>query len=191
MVYYVIEASHLFRAGDKFQTQFFVLDVVNFLQHECFAPDMETHVTVLHGSMKDEQAERYAAALERHDIKVIRMKPIDSMVSGKWYFKPTFYMHRMMENEIPIGSQVMMVGFHNPRYLRFIEKYAKDFKLSIAAFTTSSKKQGWMSIPEDFKPHLEHSIDLDKFVTQIKAEFKRNSVVNSKGGVGPKPPKQS
>jgi hypothetical protein len=173
VVYYVIEASHLFRAGDKFQTQFFVLDVVNFLQHECFAPDTETHVTVLHGSVKDEQAERYAAALERHDIKVIRMKPIDSMVSGKWYFKPTYYIHRMMGTEIPKGSIVVLVGFHNPRYLEFIKKYHDDFEISMAAFGTPSKKMGIMHIPEGFKPFLNHVIDLDKFVTEIKAEFRR------------------
>jgi hypothetical protein len=28
MVTFVVEASHLFRAGDKHQTQFYVLDVV-------------------------------------------------------------------------------------------------------------------------------------------------------------------
>ncbi len=173
MVYYIVEASHLFRAGDKFQTQFFVLDVVNFIQHEFFADAGEAKTVVLHGSVKDEQAERYAAALERHNVKVVRMKPIDSMIKGKWYFKPTWYMHKMMGIEIPTGSPVVLIGFHNPRYLSFIEKYAKDFKLSTAAFCTPSKKQGWMGIPSDFVPHLEHAINLDEHVTEIKAEFKR------------------
>ena len=175
MVYYIVEASHLFRAGDKFQTQFFVLDVIHFIQHGYFAPDAESHTVVLHGSVKDEQAERYAAALERHNVKVVRMKPIDSMVGGKVYYKPTWYCHRMMGTEIPEGSSVVLVGFHNPRYLSFVEKYSKDFKISMAAFTTPSKKQGWMTIPESFTPFLTHAIDLDKFVPQIKAEFKRKS----------------
>jgi hypothetical protein len=175
VVYYIVEASHLFRAGDKFQTQFFVLDVVNFLQHEFFAPDAESQTVVLHGSMKDEQAERYSAALERHNVKVIRMKPIDSMVGGKVYYKPTWYCHRMMGTDIPTGSSVVLVGFHNPRYLSFVEKYCKDFKISMAAFTTPSKKQGWMTIPENFTSFLTRAIDLDKYVAQIKAEFKRKS----------------
>lgn len=174
MVYYIVEASHLFRAGDKFQTQFFVLDVVNFIQHEYFAPDVETHTTVLHGSVKDEQAKRYAAALERHNVNVIRMKPIESMTEGKWYFRPTYYIHRMMGTEIPKGSKIVMVGFHNPRYLEFIKKYHEDFEISMAAFTTPSKKQGWMTIPESFTPCLVKAIDLDKYVAPIKAEFKRN-----------------
>lgn len=175
MVYYIVEASHLFRAGDKFQTQFFVLDVVNFLQHEYFAPDAESHTVVLHGSMKDEQAERYSSALERHNVKVIRMKPIDSMVGGKFYYKPTWYMHRMMGSEIPEGSQIVLIGFHNPRYLSFLEKYAHQYAISMAAFTTPSKKQGWMTIPESFTTYLVKAIDLDKFVSPIKAEFKRKS----------------
>jgi hypothetical protein len=175
VVYYIVEASHLFRAGDKFQTQFFVLDVVNFLQHEYFAPDAESHTVVLHGSMKDEQAERYSAALERHNVKVIRMKPIDSMVGGKVYYKPTWYCHRMMGTDIPEGSQIVLVGFHNPRYLSFLEKYAHQYAISMAAFTTPSKKQGWMTIPESFTPYLVKAIDLDKFVAPIKAEFKRKS----------------
>jgi len=175
VVYYIVEASHLFRAGDKFQTQFFVLDVVNFLQHEFFADQGEAKTVVLHGSVKAEQAERYAAALERHNVKVIRMKPIDSMVGGKVYYKPTWYCHRMMGSEIPDGSAVVLVGFHNPRYLTFLEKYGADFKISMAAFTTPSKKQGWMTIPAEFLPHLTKAVDLDKFVAQIKAEFKRKS----------------
>jgi len=176
VVYYIVEASHLFRAGDKFQTQFFVLDVVNFLQHEFFPDEDGAKVTVLHGSMKDEQAERYAAALERHNVKVIRMKPIDSMVGGKVFYKPTFYIHRMMGSEIPAGSSVVLVGFHNVRYLSFLEKYNADFKMSMAAFTTPSKKQDWMTIPKEFKPFLIHAVDLDKFVTEIKAEFKRDRI---------------
>lgn len=178
MVYYIVEASHLFRAGDKFQTQFFVLDVVNFLQHEYLTafPDAgEAKTVVLHGSVKDEQAERYSSALERHNVKVIRMKPIDSMVGGKVYYKPTWYMHRMMGTEIPEGSHVVLIGFHNPRYLSFLEKYAHQYAISMAAFTTPSKKQGWMTIPESFTPYLVKAIDLDKYVVQIKAEFKRKS----------------
>jgi hypothetical protein len=175
VVYYIVEASHLFRAGDKFQTQFFVLDVVGYIHHAFFMDAGEAQTIVLHGSMKDEQAERYSAALERHNVKVIRMKPIDSMIGGKFYYKPTWYMHRMMGTDIPTGSSVVLIGFHNPRYLSFVEKYSKDFKISMAAFTTPSKKQGWMTIPETFTPFLTHAIDLDKYVAQIKAEFKRKS----------------
>ena len=174
MVYYIVEASHLFRAGDKFQTQFFVLDVIHFIQHGYFAPDAESHTVVLHGSVKDEQAERYAAALERHNVKVVRMKPIDSMVGGKVYYKPTWYCHRMMGTDIPIGSKIVFVGFHNPRYLSFIQKYYEDFEISMAAFGTPSKKQGIMHIPEEFKSFLKHSINLDEHVAAIKAEFKRD-----------------
>jgi len=174
VVYYIVEASHLFRAGDKFQTQFFVLDVIHFIQHEYFASDAESHTVVLHGSVKDEQAERYAAALERHNVKVVRMKPIDSMVGGKVYYKPTWYCHRMMGTEIPEGSSVVLVGFHNARYLEFIKKYHKDFDISMAAFATPSKKQGIMKVPKEFEPFLRHNIDLDEHVAAIKAEFKRS-----------------
>jgi hypothetical protein len=102
------------------------------------------------------------------------MKPIDSTVGGKVYYKPTWYCHRMMGAEIPAGSSVVLVGFHNVRYLSFLEKYGEDFRLSLAAFTTPSKKQGMMSIPETFKPHLQHAISLDEHVKEIKAEFRRN-----------------
>lgn len=177
MVYYIVEASHLFRAGDKFQTQFFVLDVVNFIQHQFFHAG-EAKTVVLHGSVKDEQAERYAAALERHDVKVIRMKPIDSMVKGKWYFRPTWYVHRMLGTEIPKGSAVVLVGFHNPRYLAFLQQYHVDFRLSLAAFSTPSKKHGIMNIPPEFRPLLEYTIELDEYIVEVKAEFKKNAKRN-------------
>lgn len=173
MVYYIVEASHLFRAGDKFQTQFFVLDVVNFLHREFFASAGEAKTVVLHGSMKDEQAKRYAAALERHGVEVIRMKPIDSVIGGKVFYKPAFYMHQMMGSTIHERSLVVLIGFHNPRYLSFLEKYAPLYAISLAAFSTPSKKQGMMTIPKDFTPHLVKTIDLDEFVAQIKAEFKQ------------------
>jgi|ERR1700739_42095 len=174
MVTFIIEASHLFRSGDKFQTQFFVMDVVNFLKRKFFDNTEDFKVVVLHGSTKDEQADRYTAALERFDVKVVRMKPIASIVgANKVYYKPTWYCHRLMGHQIPIGSDVVLVGFHNPRYLTFLEKYHKDFNLSLAAFTTPSKKQGWMTIPVEFAPFLKYSIDLDEHVNDIKAEFKK------------------
>jgi hypothetical protein len=171
-VTFIVEASHLFRAGDKYQCQFFVMDVVSFLLNQFF-PETEGKTIVLHGSVKNEQAERYASALERHGVKVIRMRPIDSVSGGeKVFYKPTFYMHKMMGTDIPVGSDVVLIGFHNPRYDKFLEKYAQDYRFSMAAFTTPSKRQGWMSIPQEFLPMLQHAIALDDYVTEIKAQFK-------------------
>jgi hypothetical protein len=173
--YFIIEASHLFRAGDKFQTQFFVSDVVNFLQKTYF-PGTDSNVTVLHGSVKTEQGDRYAAALERNGVRVVRMKPIASVAGAdRWYFKPTYYMHGMMGTDIPVGSTVVLIGFHNPRYLSFIEKYYKQYHISVAAFATPSKKQGFMTIPAEFQPYLKSSINLDECAEGIKSEFRRKS----------------
>jgi len=169
----IIEASHLFRSGDKFQTQFFVVDVVNYLKRNFYDNTDDFHTVVLHGSTKDEQAERYTAALERFDVTVIRMRPLASVAGeNKVYYKPTWYCHKLMGHEIPKGSDVMLVGFHNERYLTFLQKYHKDFELSVAAFETPSKKQGMMKIPDSFKPLLRHAIDLDSHVAEIKAEFR-------------------
>ena len=176
MITIVLEASHLFRAGDKYQTQFFVMDVANFIKHKFFNNTDEIKVIVLHGSTKDEQAERYTAALERLKVKVVRMKPITSITGdGRFYYKPTWYLHKMMGNEIPKGSDVVLVGFHNERYLSFLTKYYKDYGLSVAAFATPSKKLGLMKIRENFSPYLKHSIDLDEHVSDIKAEFHHKS----------------
>lgn len=172
--FFIVEASHLFRAGDKFRTQFFVMDVVNFLKRKFF-PEGEFETIVLHGSVKEKQAVKYTNALERHGVKVIRMKPIASQIGAdKVYYKPTFYLHTMMGTDIPKGSRIVLIGFHNPRYKNFLDKYHQDFTFSLAAFETPSKKQGVMRIPENFKPLLEQAIDLDVCVTEIKAEFKYN-----------------
>jgi len=106
-------------------------------------------------------------------VNVIRMRPIASIAGvDKVYYKPTWYLHKMMGKEIPAGSDLMLVGFHNPRYLTFLQKYAKEFTFSMAAFTTP-KKQGWMQIPEEFGSYLRHSVNLDDHVAEIKAEFKK------------------
>lgn len=171
--FYLVEASHLFRAGDKYSTQFFVCDVVNFLKRVHF-PDEDSHTIVLHGSTKEEQAKRYSAALERHGVKVIRMTPIPSLNgSGKHFYKPTYYIHGMMGKEIPVGSSVVLVGFHNARYLSFLQKYSKDFKISMAAFTTPSRRQGSLKIPAEFVPLLQKAICLDDSVAAIKSEWKK------------------
>jgi len=170
-VFFIIEASHLFRAGDKYHTQFFVTDVVHFLQRHYF-PTSVAKTIVLHGSVKDDQAARYAASLTRHGVQVIRMRPIASAISAeKWFFRPTYSSHKMMGTEIPKGSQVVLIGFHNSRYLTFLQKYAKDFKLGMAVFHTPSKRLGEMHIPKEFEPYLKRMIDLDKHVDAIKAEF--------------------
>ena len=172
--FFIIEASHLFRAGDKFKTQFFVLDVVNFLRRTHFPG--EAHTIVLHGSTKEDQAARYASALERHGVKVIRMNPIPSKSAGaKVFYKPTFYLHNMLGTDIPKGSTLVFIGFHNSRYTQFLEKYHKDYKLHIAAFATPSKRQGTMRIPKEFAPFVGSSIDLDPHADAIKAEFRRGN----------------
>lgn len=176
MLTFILEASHLFRAGDKYHTQFFVMDVVNFLRRKVYDFSDTFQVVVLHGSVKAEQAERYSAALERFGVKVVRMKPIASIVGAdRHYFKPTWYMHRMMGTEIPVGSDIMLIGFHNPRYRAFLQRYSPEYTLSMAAFTTPSRRTGWMGIPEDFSPYLKSSLNLDDFVEEIKAEFKRKA----------------
>lgn len=172
-IWIIVEASHLFRAGDKYNTQFFVLDVVDFLRHNFFN-NAKAEVIVLHGSTKEEQAAKYSAALERHGVKVIRMKPIASQVGGKVFYKPTFYIHKLLEKDIPKDAQIVLIGFHNIRYRSFLEKYSKDYKLSVAAFATPSKKQGMMTIPTEFAPFLQHSISLDEHVAGIKAEFRKS-----------------
>lgn len=173
-VFFIVEASHLFRAGDKYKTQFFVLDVVHCLQRWYF-PKETAKTIVLHGSVKDAQAAKYANALERHGVQVIRMKPIPSAIGNeKWYFRPTYYIHQMMGKTIPKGSKIVLVGFHNPRYLKFLKQYYKDFDLSIAAFATSSK-QGLMSIPAEFRSLVKDAIELDEHVVAIKSEFKKNA----------------
>ena len=139
MVTFIIEASHLFRSGDKFQTQFFVVDVVNYLKRTYYNNTEDFSTIVLHGSTKDEQAERYTAALERYGVKVVRMRPIASIAGGnKVFYKPTWYLHKMMGHEIPKSSELMLVGFHNSRYLAFLQKYEKDFSFSMAAFSCLS-----------------------------------------------------
>jgi len=169
---YLVEASHLFRAGDKYSTQFFVCDVVNFLKRSF--PDEDSQTFVLHGSTKEEQAKRYSAALERHGVKVIRMCPIPSLNgNGKHFYKPTYYIHQMMGKEIPTGSSVVLIGFHNTRYLSFLQKYAAEFNISMAAFTTPSRRQGFLKIPVEFVPFLKQAICLDDFVTDIKSEWKK------------------
>lgn len=171
--FYLVEASHLFRAGDKHGTQFFVCDVVNFLRRAYF-PDEDSHIVVLHGSTKEEQARRYAAALERHGVTVVRMTPIPSLNgSDKHFYKPTYYIHKMMGKEIPVGSTVVLVGFHNIRYLSFLQKYHGEFRISMAAFTTPSRRQGFLRIPTEFLSLLQQAICLDDFVAEIKSEWKK------------------
>jgi hypothetical protein len=172
---YLVEASHLFRAGDKYSTQFFVCDVVNFLKRSYF-PDEDSHTIVLHGSTKEEQAMRYSAALERHGVRVIRMSPIPSLNGeGKHFYKPTYYIHQMMGKEILPSSDVVLIGFHNSRYLSFLQKYHKEFRLSMAAFMTPSRRQGFLKIPAEFIPLLHKAICLDEFVADIKSEWKKKS----------------
>jgi hypothetical protein len=171
--FYIIEASHLFRAGDVHGTQFFVNDVTSYLTKMYF-PDADSHAVVLHGSTKEDQATRYAQALERHGVKVIRMSPIPSLNgNGKHFYKPTFYIHQMMGKEIPTGSDVVLIGFHNVRYLSFLQKYHTEFQISMAAFTTPSRRQGSLRIPAEFLPFLKQAICLDDSVADIKSEWKK------------------
>lgn len=173
--YFAVEASHLFRAGERFETQIYVFDVVKFLARTFFEGSPYQAI-VLHGSTKEEQAIRYSDALERSGAKVVRMRPIPSEAKpGAVYYKPTYYLHNMMGSEIPEGSNLVLIGFHNIRYLNFLKQYSQRFKVSMATFGTPSKKLGLMTIPEEFRPHLKLGINLDEHIQAIKNEFRRTS----------------
>src|SRR5574343_1022567 len=110
--YFLVEASHLFRAGEIHSAQLYVVDVVNYLAREIF------HTTaakswVLFGSTKEVQAEKYIQAVEKTGISVVRMLPIDSrIIPGSKFYKPSTYLHAI-KDKIETGSQVEVRGVHN------------------------------------------------------------------------------
>lgn len=171
--YFIVEASHLFRAGEIHAAQLYVIDVVNYLSREVFGT-VATHTWVLFGSTKESQAEKYVQAVERAGIKVVRMTPIDSrIVPGNKFYKPSTYLHEIF-SELPTGSQVVLVGFHNTRFEDLLRKYQNQFHISICAFTTKSKTNNDMKIPEHFVPLLDKAVSLDEHVSGIKAEYRRS-----------------
>lgn len=170
--YFIVEASHLFRAGEIHAAQLYVIDVVNYLAREVFATTA-TQTWVLFGSTKEAQAEKYVQAVERNGIKVIRMTPIDSrIVPGSKFYKPSTYLHEIFAG-LPTGSTVVLVGFHNTRFEDLIRKYREQYQISLCAFTTKSKTNNDMKIPEHFVPLLEKAVSLDDHIDGIKAEYRR------------------
>lgn len=171
--YIIIESSHLFRAGEKFSTQIFVCDVCKYLAREVYGFD-DYHAIVLFGSTKEDQADRYTRSLERQGVEVMRMNPLQSRVDNdKSFYKPAFYIHRIM-NEIPKGSEVVLVGFHNHRYEEILTKYGEGYKLHVAAFSTRTTSGDWMRIPEHWSQMCMSVTELDSRVDLIKEEFYRS-----------------
>lgn len=175
MVYFIVEASHLFRAGEIHASQLYVIDVVNYLARECFKSEVGG-AWVLFGSTKDAQADKYTQAVEKTGVKVVRMTPIDSRITpGSKFYKPTTYLQGIVD-QLPKGAEVCLVGFHNNRFEEVLTKYKGTYRLSLGAFTTKSKSHNDMRIPEHFEPLLEHMINLDDHIDGIKNEYKRTKV---------------
>lgn len=169
--YIIIESSHLFRAGEKFGTQFFVIDVVNYLAREVYEFQGGYHTIVLFGSTKEDQAIRYTRSLTKNGIEVIRMNPVDSRVEeGKKFYKPSLYLHKIF-HEIPQDSNVVLVGFHNHRYEEILQKYGMDQTIHVAAFTTMTAQGDWMRIPEGWSELAASCRELDGYVDFIKEEY--------------------
>jgi hypothetical protein len=172
----IVEASHLFRAGEIHSAQLYVVDVVNYLAREVFHETVEKS-WVLFGSTKESQADKYVQAVERTGVKVIRMAPIDSRITpGSKFYKPSTYLHSIFD-ELPEGSHVVLIGFHNTRFEDLLKKYQGTYEISLCAFTTKSKSQHDMKIPEHFATLLKHSVSLDTHVNGIKAEYRKPKAV--------------
>jgi hypothetical protein len=75
--------------------------------------------------------------------------------------------------EIPAGSEVVLIGFHNTRFEDFLKKYQGKVKFSVCAFTTRSKSQNDMKIPDQFLPLLHRAVKLEDHIEGIKAEYKK------------------
>lgn len=177
--FFIIEASHLFRAGELFSAQIYVVDVINYIARTVFNTK-STHSWVLFGSTKDEQAEKYRAAVERTGVEVIRMEALDSRLNdGAKFYKPSVYLHTIFK-ALPQGSNIVLIGFHNTRFEEILKRYKMDFNISMCAFTTCSKSGMEMKIPAQFFPLLKHNISLDNHIEGIKSEFKRASLKEAK-----------
>jgi len=169
--FFIIEASHLFRAGELFSAQLYVVNVITYLANEIFAPSSGSWV--LFGSTKDSQAEKYTAAVEKTGTTVIRMTPIDSRLNiGSKFYKPATYLHEIFK-DLPSGSNIVLIGFHNTRFEDILLKYKNKFSISMCAFTTKSKNGMDMKIPEHFYPLLNKAISLDNHVNGIKGEYEK------------------
>ncbi len=172
-MYFIVEASHLFRAGEIHASQLYVIDVVNYLARDIFGEEVGD-AWVLFGSTKDAQAEKYTQAVEKTGIKVIRMAPIDSRITpGSKFYKPSTYLQSII-NELPSGASVCLVGFHNNRFEDILKQYRGQHPMSLCAFTTRSKSQNDMKIPEHFNEFLVNAINLDGHIDGIKNEYKRS-----------------
>ena len=170
--YYIVEASHLFRAGEIFSAQLYVVDVVNYLNREVFRAE-KGGSWVLFGSTKDLQAEKYTAAVEKTGTKVIRMTAIESRLNiGGIFYKPAVYLHEIFA-ELPAGSEIVLIGFHNTRFEDILLKYKNKFIISMCAFTTKSKNGSDMRIPQHFLPLLRKAVVLDNHVDGIKSEYEK------------------
>lgn len=169
-IHFILEASHLFRAGEIHASQLYVIDVVNYLSSHIFKEDQKDS-WVLFGSTKDIQADKYVQAVEKTGIKVVRMTPVDSRITpGSKFYKSTTYIHNIFQS-LPKGSHVCLVGFHNTRFEEILKEYSKDYKISLAAFTTKSKSNNDMKIPMQFYPYLHKIISLDSHVDGIKSMY--------------------
>lgn len=177
--YFIVEASHLFRAGELFSAQIYVVDVVNYLSRILF-DTVPMHSWVLFGSVKDEQAQKYTAAVERTGVEVVRMEALDSRLNnGAKFYKPSVYLHSIFKTLAP-GSNIVLVGFHNTRFEEILKKYKADYNISMCAFTTRSKSGMEMKIPTQFTLLLQHSLCLDSHIEGIKSEFKRATSIEDK-----------
>ena len=174
-MYFIVEASHLFRAGEIHASQLYVIDVINYLARDVFGEEIGDS-WVLFGSTKDAQADKYTQAVERTGIHVVRMMPIDSRITpGSKFYKPSTYLQSII-NELPAGSTVCLIGFHNNRFEDILKKYKDQYALSLCAFTTRSKSHNDMKIHEHFSEFLVNAINLDDHVDGIKNEYKKCKV---------------
>jgi CTP:phosphocholine cytidylyltransferase-like protein len=174
--FFIIEASHLFRAGELFSAQLYVVDVIRYLAREIFNTQ-SAGSWVLFGSTKDSQAEKYTAAVEKTGTTVIRMTAIDSRLNiGSKFYKPASYLHEIFK-DLPIGSQIVLIGFHNTRFEDILLKYKNRFSISMCAFTTKSKNGMDMKIPDHFGPLLHKAVSLDNHIDGIKGEYERHRVM--------------
>jgi CTP:phosphocholine cytidylyltransferase-like protein len=173
--FFIIEASHLFRAGEIYSTQLYVVDVINYIATEVLNVPVDQS-WVLFGSTKENQAEKYIAAVERNGIEVIRMVAIDSRINlGSKFYKPSVYLESIM-NSVPVGSDIVLVGFHNNRFEDLFRKYSASLNLHLCAWTTRSKSMNDMKIPDHFKAFLKSAISLDNHVDGIKDQYRKQRV---------------
>lgn len=166
-IHIIVESSHIIRAEKKYAQRIDLDTLLMYLQRIWFKRPVES-VQIVHGNFCSKNRDIRRRVWARAGYKIIEAPTRTSEKADGHRFIDIEYGFAEAIKNVPEKLGVVLIGFHNRKFVPIITELARTHDIGLAAYTTPSISGGSLSIPKEIDALVKYKLLLDYHHEQIQ-----------------------